>query len=150
MIKNIIKKTRPSRSGLRLVALSLTGALLLGAGGAHANDAKVTLTGAEEVPAVTTTAAGTGTIKVAADKSVSGSVTTKGIEGVAAHIHIGAVGKNGPPVITLTQTSPGVWSVPDGSKLSDEQFASYKAGELYVNVHSAEHKSGEIRAQLKP
>ena len=40
--------------------------------------------------------------------------------------------------------------VPAGSKLTDAQLASLKAGNLYVNVHSAEHKPGEIRAQLKP
>jgi hypothetical protein len=34
--------------------------------------------------------------------------------------------------------------------LTDEQFASFKAGNLYVNVHSAEHKPSEIRSQLKP
>jgi CHRD domain len=38
----------------------------------------------------------------------------------------------------------------DGSKLTDEQFASFTSGNLYVNVHSPDHKSGEIRAQLKP
>ena len=39
-----------------------------------------------------------------------------------------------------------MWSVPAGSKLTEEQMASFKAGNLYVNVHSAEHKPGEIRA----
>jgi hypothetical protein len=53
-------------------------------------------------------------------------------------------------VITLTQTSPGVWSVPAASKLTDEQYAAFKAGELYINVHSDAHKPGEIRGQLKP
>jgi hypothetical protein len=56
----------------------------------------------------------------------------------------------GPVIITLTKGAGGVWSVPSGSKLTDEQYASFKAGKLYVNVHSAEHKPGEIRAQLKP
>ena len=53
-------------------------------------------------------------------------------------------------MITLTKADHGVWSVPAGSKLTDDQYAAYKAGNLYVNVHSAEHKPGEIRAQLKP
>jgi hypothetical protein len=115
-----------------------------------AADIKVKLTGAEEVPPVSTAATGAGTIKVNDDMTVSGSVTTKGIEGVAAHIHSGAVGKNGPPVIPLEQTSPGVWSVPAGSKLTADQYKALKAGELYVNVHSAAHKGGELRGQLKP
>lgn len=113
-------------------------------------DGKVTLSGAEEVPAVTTSASGTGTISIKDDKTVTGSVTTKGVEGVAAHIHLAPVGKNGPPVITLTKKGDAEWSVPEGSKLNDEQYAAYKAGNLYVNVHSAANKGGEIRAQLKP
>jgi hypothetical protein len=40
--------------------------------------------------------------------------------------------------------------VPAGSKLTDAQYASFKAGNLYVNVHSPDHKGGEIRTQLKP
>jgi hypothetical protein len=119
-------------------------------GTASAADVKVNLSGAQEVPPVTTSATGTGTIKVNEDMTVTGSVTTKGIEAVAAHIHVAAAGKNGPPAITLEQSSPGVWAVPKGSKLTDEQYANFKAGELYVNVHSAAHKAGEIRGQLKP
>ena len=129
---------------------ALAAVLLLGPGLALAADSKVTLTGKEEVPAVETTATGTGTITIGADKSVSGSVTTKGIEGVAAHIHQAAMGKNGPPIVALEKGADGVWSIPKGSKLTEEQVAAYKAGELYVNVHSAAHKGGEIRGQLKP
>ena len=29
-------------------------------------------------------------------------------------------------------------------------MASYKAGNLYYNIHSAAWKSGEIRGQIKP
>jgi hypothetical protein len=115
-----------------------------------AADLTVRLSGAEETPPVTTSASGTATITIAADKSVSGTVKTTGIDGTMAHIHVGAPGVAGPPIITLSKGADGAWSVPPGSKLTDEQYASYKGGNLYLNVHSAEHKPGEIRAQLKP
>ncbi len=111
---------------------------------------KVMLSGNQEVPPVTTAATGTGTIMIGMDMSVSGSVTTTGIAGVAAHIHEGAMGANGPVIVPLTKTSDNVWSVPAGAKLTAAQYASYKAGKLYVNVHSAANKGGEIRGQLKP
>ena len=114
-----------------------------------ASDA-VTLSGKDEAPAVTTSASGKGSVKVAADKTVSGSVTTKGLTATAAHIHEGEMGKNGPVVIELTKSGDDKWVVPDGAKFSDAQYESYKAGKLYVNVHSAAHKDGEIRGQLKP
>lgn len=82
--------------------------------------------------------------------SVSGRVTTEGIEATAAHIHVGAAGKNGPVIVPLVKSSGNVWSVPAGAKLTDAQYASYKAGDLYINVHSAKYKGGEIRGQLKP
>lgn len=114
-----------------------------------ASDA-VTLSGKDEAPPVTTSASGNGSVKVAADKTVSGSVTIKGMTATAAHIHEGEMGKNGPVVIALTKSGEDKWVVPDGAKFSDAQFESYKAGKLYVNVHSAAHKDGEIRGQLKP
>jgi len=111
----------------------------------------VTLSGAEQNPPVTTSASGSGTITVKDDKSVSGSIKTTGVAGTAAHIHIGVKGKNGPIAVGLTKGSDGsTWSVPAGAKLTDAQYNSYKAGNLYVNVHSAAHKGGEIRGQLKP
>jgi hypothetical protein len=133
----------------RVCSLLAATALAVSIGSASAADVKVKLVGAEETPPVTTSATGSGTIKIAADKSVSGTITTKDIEGTVAHIHEGAPGVAGPPIITLTKNG-NTWSVPPDSKLTDEQYASFKAGNLYVNVHSAEHKPGEIRAQLKP
>jgi hypothetical protein len=133
-----------SRSLIAAAAILALGASVLAA------DVKVNLSGAQETPPVTTSASGSGTISIAADKSVSGTIKTTGIEGTVAHIHVGAPGQSGPPIITLDKSAAGVWTVPAGSHLTDEQFASFKAGNLYVNVHSAEHKPGEIRAQLKP
>ena len=117
---------------------------------AYAGDVKVTLSGSQEVPPVTTSASGMGTITVKDDKTVSGSVTTKDVMGTAAHIHMAAPGKNGPPIITLVKAGENMWNVPEGAKLTDEQYAAFKAGNLYVNVHSAMSKPGEIRGQLKP
>jgi len=134
---------------IRILAAATAGALLV-AGMASAKDIAVSLTGDQEVPAVTTAAKGTGKISVADDKSVTGSIKTTGITGVAAHIHEAPAGQNGKPIITLEKKGDNEWVVPAGSKLTDAQLESLKAGNLYVNVHSAEHKGGEIRTQLKP
>jgi hypothetical protein len=111
---------------------------------------KVKLTGDEEVPPVKTAASGAGSFNISSDKSVSGSITTTGVDGTAAHIHEGPAGKNGPVIVPLTKGANNTWSVAPGAKLTDTQYESYKAGNLYVNVHSAANKGGEIRAQLKP
>jgi hypothetical protein len=72
--------------------------LVASVGLANAADISVILTGDQEVPAVATAAKGTGKISIAADKSVSGTITTTGIMGKMAHIHEGSIGKNGPPM----------------------------------------------------
>lgn len=114
-----------------------------------AGSAPLQLSGSQEVPAVTVTGSGTGTITVAPDGAVSGSVKTTGVNGNAAHIHVGAAGTNGPVIIPLTK-SGDEYSVPAGAKLTEEQMKRYKAGELYVNVHTVANPGGEVRAQLKP
>ena len=111
---------------------------------------KVTLSGAQEVPPVKTAATGTATVTIKSDKSVSGRITTSGIDATAAHIHEGEAGKNGPVIVPFAKASDGTWSIAPGAKLTDTQYASYLAGNLYVNVHSAANKAGEIRGQLKP
>ena len=141
-MKTKIQRARPLTAMLVAVALGLAGEL------AVASDLK--LSGANEVPPVTTAASGSGTITVADDGAVSGSVKVTGVAATMAHIHVGAAGKNGPVIVPLTQTAPGEWSVPAGAKFDTEQIKSYKAGDLYVNVHSEANKGGEIRAQIIP
>lgn len=111
---------------------------------------EITLSGDQEVPAVRTAASGTSLLEIAADGTVSGSVHTRGVEGTAAHVHQAPAGRNGPVVIPLAQAGAGRWVVPEGTRLSPAQLGAWKAHELYVNVHSAAHPGGEIRAQLKP
>jgi CHRD domain len=143
--------TLPSQLRFNAPALTvIVAALALGTGLAYATETKVELTGSQEVPAVQTPATGRGTISVSDDKSVKGTVTTQDIAGIAAHIHHAPPGKNGPVIIPLEKSSANTWSVPEGAKLTDDQYAAYRSGELYVNVHSAKHKDGEIRGQIKP
>src|SRR5438105_15916418 len=131
-------------NGLRFASLSL--ALV----GAMAFAADLKLTGDAAVPPVTTSASASGAITVAPDGAVSGSIKTTGIDATAAHIHMAASGKNGPVIVPLVKGGDGTFSVPAGAKLTADQMKAYKAGELYVNVHSEANKGGEIRAQLTP
>jgi len=119
-------------------------------GPVSSDEIKVTLSGGQEIPPVTTSGSGTGTFNVGEDKSVSGKVTISGMTPLVAHIHEAPAGTNGPIIIPLTKTSDTVWVVPAGAKLTDSQYASYKAGNLYYNFHTEAHKSGEIRGQIKP
>ena len=137
----------------RSICVSVVAATLLFAGYAGAattDEIKVVLSGSQEIPPVTTSATGTGTIGVGPDKSVRGSVIITGMTVTAAHIHEGEAGKNGPIIIPLTQTADNIWTLPEGAKLTDAQYESYKAGKLYYNFHSAAYKGGEIRGQIKP
>jgi hypothetical protein len=110
---------------------------------------QIVLSGSNEVPPVTTSASGTGTVTINPDHTVSANITVKGMTATASHIHEGAAGANGPVIVPFTKTGDNTFAAPAGAKLTDSQYASYKAGNLYVNAHSAEHPAGEIRAQLK-
>jgi len=116
---------------------------------AGGDSVKVNLSGSQEVPPVSVPGTGSGSFTIGADGSVQGSVTTTSVQGTMAHIHIGARGANGPVVVPLTK-SGDTYTAPPGAKLNDAQMQAFKAGNLYVNVHSARHKGGEVRAQLQP
>lgn len=110
---------------------------------------KLSLSGAQEVPPVSVAGSGSGSFTIADDGSVTGSVTTTGVQGTMAHIHMGARGANGPVIVPLTKNGD-TYSAPQGAKLNDAQLQAFKAGNLYVNVHTAQNKGGEVRAQLQP
>jgi len=148
-------KNAALKHGACIITIASMTVLMAGCGmmekvGLGGSKPTTTLTGANEVPAVKTQASGKSTITVANDKSVSGSVIVDDIVPTAAHIHRGATGQNGPVIIPLSKTSDKVFSVPANTKLTDAQYADYKEGNLYVNVHSTAHPGGEIRVQLKP
>ena len=110
-----------------------------------------TLTGAAEVPGPGDTD-GTGTASITLNHGqgeVCYELTVDKIAAAnAAHIHIGAVDKAGPPVLNLTPptngTSKGCAPL-DKEKIKDivQNPANY-----YVNVHNAEFPDGAVRGQL--
>ncbi len=130
--------------------LTLGMVLVLASASASAQLMQVVLSGAQEVPPVSTQASAKGTISVGADLAISGSVSTTGVEGTMAHIHKAPAGQNGPVVVPMVKTADNIWSIPAGAKLTEAQFQDLKDGNLYINVHSAAHKGGEVRGQLKP
>ena len=109
-----VPRTLPSS---RFAATVATLVFAFACGTAFAAPISATLTGAQEVPPVDTKATGTAKFQLKADRSLSGSVKTKDIDGVAAHIHEGAPGVNGPVAIPLNKKNDHEWTVPVGTKL---------------------------------
>jgi hypothetical protein len=138
---------------MRLKIAATAAALLLsGAGVASAATVHFTadLKGSSEVPANTTT--GTGQVAATLDTAsdvFTYHVTYGGLTGpaVAAHFHGPALpGVGAPPVITMKSLASPI----DGTAtLTAAQAADLQAGKWYFNVHTTEHKGGEIRGQLE-
>jgi hypothetical protein len=111
----------------------------------HAN-----MLAASEVPPTGTKGKGTvdATLDTATGK-LDYTVKWTGLSGPAtmAHFHGPApVGKNAGVEINLGEspTSP----LHGSATLTPAQASDLQAGQLYVNVHTAAHKGGEIRGQL--
>ena len=113
------------------------------------------MSGAQEVPAVTTNAMGTAVFSLNAAKTeLSYDITVTGLSGpiTSAHIHNAPVGANGAPVLTLTFTdnhTAGVWKSTDTTPLTAALVSQLEASAFYVNVHTADHTGGEIRGQIQ-
>jgi len=114
----------------------------------QATGQQVRLDGSKEVPPVATSAYGTGTVNIAVDRTVTVTLSVVDMTSTAAHIHEGAAGANGPVIVPLTKISDNAFVAPDKARLTEAQYTSYKAGNLYLNVHSAKFPGGEVRAQI--
>ncbi len=113
---------------------------------------QTTLGGAAEVPPVAAGGKGTAEVNVnAATKKISWRVEYFALSGpaAAADIHCGAApGANAPVAVGLGK-APGLASPIEGSgAMTDAQLADLTAGKCYINIHTAKHKSGEVRGQL--
>ena len=138
------------RMGVSGIAATSAIAVLAGCAGMEyqASGQQVRLWGSSEVPPVQTQAYGTGVVNIAPDRSVTVTVSVIDMIPTAAHIHEGAPGTNGPVIVPLNKISERAFVAPDGARLTEAQYAAYKAGNLYVNVHSTKYPNGEVRAQI--
>ena len=108
------------------------------------------LSGAAEVPAVTTSATGNAIVAVhPLTRAIVGVANYTGLTATAAHIHTGAAGANGGVTVGLTAGATSA-VVPASTTLTEAQFADLINGNHYVNVHSAANPGGELRGQLQP
>lgn len=114
----------------------------------EASGQQLRLDGSREVPPVATSAYGTATVNVTPERYVTVTLSVLDMTPTAAHIHEGAAGANGPVIVPLTKISDNAFVAADGARMTEAQYAAYKAGNTYLNVHSAKNPGGEIRAQL--
>jgi len=107
-----------------------------------------TLSGANEVPANTSTAAGSVTGSYdSLTKILTITVSFSGLAPTAGHIHKAAAGTAGPVLFPFpaVSTSPFTFST---AALTAAQQADLFASLYYVNLHTTAFPGGEIRGQL--
>jgi uncharacterized protein YhjY with autotransporter beta-barrel domain len=137
------RATRRTRSSLTLGAF-----LLLGLAAQAGTLYLARLNGANENPPTANTATGTGVLILndGEFQSVVTATHTLGTTAVAGHIHRAAAGVNGPVIFPFpspaSPVGPLVWN------MSASAVDSLKAGELYMNFHTAANPGGAIRGQL--
>ena len=129
---------------------------------------KVDLVGAQEVPPVTTDASGEARVRLRDDDSLRFKLEVCDIVDVTqSHIHVGPTGFNGPVAVFLfgpafadPLTVDGCERIAKGElgpadlvpnpAVSDwdEFLEAFRNGNTYVNVHTEDIPTGEIRGQL--
>jgi len=133
------------------LALSIVGLFLLG-GVAQADQItfQADLASAAEVPPVTSPGKGSATASLdTTTKTLTWTVTYSGLSGLATAGHIHGPAALGANAGVLVPFSGDLASPIKGSAtLTDAQVSDLEAGKLYVNLHTAANKPGEIRGQL--
>ena len=126
-----------------------------------ATELHASMSGDNEEPPVVTDADGRASVGIT-DTAITVTFNTTGLTGVIlAHIHIGAVGINGPVIFPLYSSADGPFTSPftktvsaadllpaPGAQTFAEAVAAIKAGQTYVNIHTTANPNGEIRGQV--
>jgi len=113
------------------------------------------LSGAQENPAVVTSASAPGGIVFdPATNGITGGVTVSGLTPTSVGIFQAPSGNPTgnsaiPAIITLTAAADGkTYFIPAATTLTAGQITALRAGELYFNVITAAQSAGEIRGQI--
>ena len=108
---------------------------------------KATLSGANEIPPVTTSATGTmeGTYNKDS-KTLAYTITFAGLTPVAAHFHNASTFMNGPVVKDLGRPTGNTYN--GTVTLTQKEENDLFSGNWYVNLHTTARPAGEIRGNL--
>jgi hypothetical protein len=139
---------------MRILYFAAAAALTVCAGAAYAQQGgrpiEVTMTGAAETPKGDPDGTGTANFRINPGQGqVCYKLTVANIAtATAAHIHKGAAGTAGGPVVPLK--APATGSIEDCATVSKDVAEDMikNPGNYYVNVHNAEFPGGAVRAQL--
>lgn len=109
----------------------------------------ISLSGSQDSPPIQTYGTGTGwAILDTTGSNLTYEITHASLSSstIAAHFHLGATGVNGSvltPFSYADSTASGVWT-----SLPDSAVTDLLNGDVYANIHTTAHPSGEIRGQL--
>ena len=113
----------------------------------------VPLAGTNEVPAVSTTATGLAILRLTDDKVLYSKVTVNNLESndtlTVSHIHPGAAGTNGSPLIFLCNSATDFGVLKVSAPLDDASYNQLLNNAMYANAHSRRHGSGLVRGQIR-
>ncbi len=114
-----------------------------------------TLSGDQEAPPVQSNGTGTGTFTLnAAATELTFEFTASGLSGPVtfAHFHKPAVGVAGGVLFeitdTITENADGTLTASGTWPVNASDVTALLDGNVYVNLHTADHQDGEIRGQL--
>lgn len=123
------------------------------------------LEGSQQVPPVDTSATGQAVFQFnERSRQISYRLNVKNLQRfLAAHIHLGRRGSNGPVVAPMFNGTPGI-SITQGQVMGsisqssltgplegqtiEDLLEEMNAGNTYVNAHTEQHPDGEIRGQI--
>ena len=160
--------TFPFVVAISLLAIAASGFAVIASNTAFAQQQHFTakLSGANEVPSITSAASGMAAFDLnAAGTQMKYTLNVTNINHViAAHIHMGSSTANGPIVVnlfipskatgkvdgTLAQSSINSTSLigPLKGKQMTDLISLINGGKAYVNVHTTQNPPGEVRGQM--